>query len=64
MHNIGLMGMVCLFTLAGIIGGYNPTEEIERTISHLLAGVGSFGMLVLLANIIWGYNIFKTSRGY
>jgi hypothetical protein len=25
-----------------------------------MAAVGSFGMLVLLANIIWGYNIYLT----
>jgi len=27
-----------------------------------MAGVGLFGTLVLLANIIWGYNIFKTGQ--
>lgn len=64
MHNVGLLGMVGLFTLAGVIGGYHSSQEVERTVSHLMAGVGSFGMLVLLANIIWGYNIYKTGRGY
>jgi cytochrome c oxidase cbb3-type subunit 1 len=64
MHNIGLVGMVCLLTLAGGIGGYDPGPEVERTVTHLMAGMGSFGTLVLLANIIWGYNIFKTGRGY
>jgi cytochrome c oxidase cbb3-type subunit 1 len=34
------------------------------TVSHVMAAVGSFGMLVLLANIIWGYNIYKTGQGY
>jgi len=63
MHNIGLVAMVCLFTLAGVIGGYDPGPDVERTVSHLMAAVGSFGMLVLLANIIWGYNIYMTSRG-
>ena len=64
MHNIGLVAMVCLFTLAGVIGGYDPGPQVERTVSHLMAAVGSFGMLVLLANIIWGYNIYMTSRGH
>lgn len=62
MHNIGLMGMVILFSTAGSIGGYDPGPEIENTVTHLMAGVGFFGMLVLLANIIWGYNIFKTGK--
>jgi cbb3-type cytochrome oxidase subunit 1 len=30
MHNVGLVGMVGLFTLAGVIGGYDPGEEVER----------------------------------
>lgn len=64
MHNIGLVGMVVLFTMAGTLGGYDPGADAERTVSHLLAAMGSFGTLVLLANIIWGYNIFKTSRGH
>ncbi len=59
-HNVGLVGMVGLFTLAGVVGGYDPGQEVERTVSHLMAGVGLFGTLVLIANIIWGYNIFKT----
>jgi cytochrome c oxidase cbb3-type subunit 1 len=62
MHNVGLMGMVILFTTAGFIGGYDPGPEVEATVTHLMAGVGLFGTLVLLANIIWGYNIFKTGK--
>ncbi|MDE1941573.1 MAG: cbb3-type cytochrome c oxidase subunit I [Betaproteobacteria bacterium] len=62
MHNVGLMGMVVLFTTAGFIGGYDPGPEVEATVNHLMAGVGFFGTLVLLANIIWGYNIFKTGK--
>jgi len=58
------VGMVALFTLAGIIGGYDPGEAVERTVSHLMAAVGSFGTLVLLANIIWGYNIYQTGQGH
>lgn len=67
-HNIGLMGMVVLFTIAGIIGGMAsvelPPEEIEPMIAPLLAAMGMFGTLVLLANIIWGYNIFRTCIGW
>ncbi|KXW55570.1 cbb3-type cytochrome c oxidase subunit I [Ferrovum sp. PN-J185] len=61
-HNVGLMGMVVLFTLAGSIGGYTPDAHSEQMVNHLMAGVGFFGTLVLLANIIWGYNIFKTGK--
>ncbi|MBU6467517.1 MAG: cbb3-type cytochrome c oxidase subunit I [Betaproteobacteria bacterium] len=61
-HNVGLMGMVILFTLAGSIGGYTPDAHSEKMVNHLMAGVGFFGTLVLLANIIWGYNIFKTGK--
>ncbi len=63
MHNVGLVGMVVLFTLAGSIGGYDPGPEAEQTVTHLMAGVGTFGTLVLLANIIWGYNIYRTGQG-
>lgn len=68
MHNLGLVGMVILFTLAGIIGGMASVEmtpeEVEPLISPLLAMMGIFGTLVLLANIIWGYNIFRTCYGW
>ena len=64
MHNIGLIGMVLLFFVAGIIGGISTASDIEMQVSHLLALVGIFGMLVLLANIIWGYNLFRTSVGW
>ena len=62
MHNVGLVGMVLLFTTAGVIGGYDPGPEVEATVNRLMAGVGLFGTMVLLANIIWGYNIFKTGK--
>lgn len=67
-HNIGLIGMVILFTLAGVVGGtasvqFSP-DEVERMIHPYLAAMGIFGSLVLLANIIWGYNIFRTCYGW
>ncbi len=68
MHNVGLVGMVVLFTTAGIIGGQASLtmtpDQIEPLVRPWLAGVGIFGTLVLIANIIWGYNIFKTCQGW
>lgn len=63
-HNVGLIGMVVFFSLAGIIGGtasltYAPAE-VERLIHPWLAMVGISGSLVLLANLIWAYNLFRT----
>jgi cytochrome c oxidase cbb3-type subunit 1 len=67
-HNIGLVGMVVLFTMAGIVGGtasmtVSP-QEVEALIRPILAVMGIFGSLVLLANCIWGYNIFRTCIGW
>jgi cbb3-type cytochrome oxidase subunit 1 len=63
MHNFGLIGMVVFFFAAGLLGGL-ATEDPERLVNHLLAFVGIFGMLVLTANIIWGYNLYKTAIGW
>jgi cbb3-type cytochrome oxidase subunit 1 len=67
-HNIGLIGMVTLFTTAGIVGGTASLEvspaQVEILIRPFLATMGIFGSLVLLANIIWGYNIFRTCIGW
>ena len=67
-HNIGLIGMVTLFTTAGIVGGTASLEvspaQVEDLIRPFLASMGLFGSLVLLANIIWGYNIFRTCIGW
>ena len=62
MHNFGLIGMVVFFLAAGLIGGLNVDDDTEKVVSHLLAFVGMFGTLVLLANIIWGYNLYKTTK--
>jgi cbb3-type cytochrome oxidase subunit 1 len=62
MHNFGLIGMVVFFFSAGLIGGLSTGENTEKVVSHLLAFVGMFGMLVLTANIIWGYNLYKTTK--
>jgi cytochrome c oxidase cbb3-type subunit 1 len=67
-HNIGLIGMVTLFTTAGIVGGTASLQvspaQVEVLIRPFLATMGIFGSLVLLANIIWGYNILRTCIGW
>ncbi len=66
-HNFGLIGLVVFFSLAGLIGGL-PSEgdpaALDRLVSHLKALAGIFGTLVLIANIIWAYNLFKTAAGW
>lgn len=61
MHNFGLIGMVVFFLSAGLVGGLSTGPDTEKLVSHLLAFVGIFGTLVLTANIIWGYNLYKTT---
>jgi cytochrome c oxidase cbb3-type subunit 1 len=51
------------FTAAGVAGIYSD-DVTDRTASHFMALSGIFGTLVLLANIIWGYNIFRTCAGW
>jgi len=63
MHNVGLVGMVVFFTTAGLIGGTSSDAGIESTVTRLMALVGISGTLVLVANIIWGYNLFRTGAG-
>ncbi len=67
-HNFGLIGMVVLFTMAGVVGGTasqsQPPEAVEAMIRPILATMGIFGSLVLLANLIWGYNVFRTAVGW
>ena len=62
MHNLGLLGVVVFFTASGLTGFY--IDGGEDTASRFMALGGSFGGLVLLANIIWGYNLFRTSAGW
>lgn len=63
-HNFGLIGMVVFFLSAGLVGGMSTGPDTEKLVSHLLAFVGIFGTLVLSANIIWGYNLYKTTLGW
>ena len=62
MHNFGLIGMLVFFLSAGLVGGLDTSDDVEKLVSHLMAFVGFFGMLVLSANIIWGYNLYKTTK--
>lgn len=64
MHNFGLLGMVVFFCIAGSITGYDVSDEAAKLVNHLMAVVGMFGTLVLTANIIWGYNLYRTSMGW
>ena len=65
MHNFGLLGLVIFFTIAGLLGGINslsmPPDQVEALVRPWLEAVGMFGSLVLLANCIWGYNIYRTA---
>lgn len=67
-HNVGLIGMVVLFTKAGVDGGsasmHMTPEQVEAIVRPTLAMMGLFGSLVLLANFIWAYNLFRTCAGW
>ncbi len=67
MHNFGLIGLVVFFTLAGMVGAMPSEADADapaRIYGHLMGVGGAFGLLVLLANIIWGYNLFRTAAGW
>lgn len=67
-HNIGLVGMVVFFTVAGVLGGNASVvmspSEVELIVRPYLATMGMFGTLVLAANMIWAYNLYRTCRGW
>ncbi len=67
-HNVGLIGMVVLFTKAGVDGGvasaHMTPDQVEMIVRPTLAMMGMFGTLVLLANFIWAYNLFRTCAGW
>lgn len=68
MHNFGLIGMVVFFTTAGIAGGLasetGTPEQVEEVVKPFLATMGIFGTLVLLANFVWAFNLFRTCVGW
>ncbi|KPJ89567.1 MAG: cytochrome oxidase [Gammaproteobacteria bacterium SG8_11] len=67
-HNFGLIGMVVFFSAAGYLGGSasisSTPAEVEKIVKPILATMGIFGTLVLLANFIWAYNLFRTCTGW
>lgn len=68
MHNIGLLGMVASFVAAGTLGGLASmdmtADEVSSIVRPFMISVGMFGLLVLTANGIWAYNLFRTGRGW
>jgi cytochrome c oxidase cbb3-type subunit 1 len=67
-HNFGLIGMVVFFSAAGYLGGSasvtSTPSEVEQIVKPILATMGIFGTLVLLANFIWAYNLFRTCSAW
>ncbi len=67
-HNLGLIGMVVFFTVGGVLGGlasqHSDPADVELIVRPILATMGIFGTLVLLANFIWAYNLFRTCSGW
>ena len=63
-HNIGLIGMVVFFSKAGFEGTtlllLGDVDQVEAVMKPSLAIVGISGSLVLLANLIFAWNIYKT----
>lgn len=68
LHNFGLIGMVVFFTIAGVAGGmasvHSSPDEVELVVKPFLATMGIFGSLVLLANFIWAFNLYRTCAGW
>jgi cytochrome c oxidase cbb3-type subunit 1 len=67
-HNFGLLGMVLSFVMAGSLGGLASEtmdiDEVNKIVRPFMISVGMFGSLVLLSNLIWAYNLFRTARGW
>ena len=67
-HNLGLLGMVLSFVMAGSLGGLASAtmdiDEVNKIVRPFMIAVGMFGSLVLLANLIWAYNLFRTARDW
>jgi cytochrome c oxidase cbb3-type subunit 1 len=63
-HNIGLVGMVLCFSIAGYKGGmillHGNVADIKPVEVPYMELVGVFGMMVLLANFIFAYNIYNS----
>ncbi len=63
-HNIGLIGMVLCFSIAGYKGGmillHGDAADIKPVVTPYMEWVGLFGLMVLFANIVFAYNIYST----
>ncbi|MBI4714544.1 MAG: cbb3-type cytochrome c oxidase subunit I [Nitrospirae bacterium] len=66
LHNIGLLGMVALFTLAGYKAGVayhaGHMEMVELVKAPFMPWVGMCGILVIFANVLLVVNIILTLR--
>lgn len=63
-HNLGLLGVVIFFSAAGLIGVFIDDGGEAAAAARFMSLSGIFGSIVLLANIIWGYNIYRTCHGW
>jgi cbb3-type cytochrome oxidase subunit 1 len=65
-HNSGLVMMVGGFFVAGYLGGRmfwdGTADRIGAAQGPWLGVVGLGGMLVLMANALFGYNVYLTAR--
>ncbi|MBI5136320.1 MAG: cbb3-type cytochrome c oxidase subunit I [Nitrospirae bacterium] len=65
-HNLGLCLMVVGFFIAGLKGGQLFWAGTPDLIAHAKAPwmgvVGMGGFLVLAANAVFGYNVYRTAR--
>jgi len=48
----------------GIASETMTPAEVEAIVRPWLATMGIFGSMVLLANFIWAYNLFRTCSGW
>jgi len=65
-HNAGLLMMVGGFFVAGYLGGHlfwlGAGDQISHARAPWMGVVGMGGFLVLAANAIFGYNVYRTAR--
>jgi cytochrome c oxidase cbb3-type subunit 1 len=66
LHNVGLIGMVVFFTLAGYSGGVvfhsGHPEMVEMARAPFMPWIGIFGLIVIFANVLLAVNIAMTGR--
>lgn len=66
LHNLGLIGMVILFGLAGYDAGVafhaGHPEMVEAAKAPYMPWVGLFGTVVIVANILLAVNVYLTAR--